>query len=78
MSYDYHPETGMIVFTDGVKYTLEEFMILAKGRLSDDDAIRAIHQVKKTFDGVIEKGDFECRLPEYDGEVSAQVPVPHM
>ena len=79
MSYDYHPRTGMIVFTDGIKYTLEEFMIMAKGRLYNDDDIRAIHEVKKMFDG--ELVDEFCRgtapaMPGHDGNLPEKISVP--
>lgn len=82
MSYDYVPETGMIVFTDGIKYTIDECIQIAKGKLSDDD-IRAIHHVKQAFDGELVNGFGETG-PEYrsrslqghDGGMPEKVSVP--
>jgi hypothetical protein len=39
-------------FEDGVSYTLSEAVILAKGRPTRDD-VRAVHALKKAFDGVL-------------------------
>jgi len=51
MTYDYRD--GVLIFTDGVKYTVHEAVLLSKGKLNDHD-LRALHHVKKIFDGEIE------------------------
>jgi hypothetical protein len=70
-TYLYDPETGMLTFTDGVRYTLTEAMRLARGRLSDYD-IGKIHEIKKLFDGEI-LGD-----PPDEGKYRMQEIVPKM
>lgn len=52
-SYTYNPVTGIFEFTDGVKYTLAEAVELSKG-CAGAETIRAVHRVKRIFDGVIE------------------------
>ena len=76
MTYDYRD--GVLIFTDGVKYTVHEAVLLSKGKLNDDD-FRAIHHVKKVFDGEIE----DCfgrvsfnPLPIDDGKMPEKVSVP--
>jgi len=64
MTYDHKEESNVIVFSDGVRYTISECLLLSKGRPSDDD-IRAVHAIKKIFDGVLEEifDEFESLPP---------------
>jgi len=57
-----------LVFDDGVRYTVREAMILAKGGAKDEE-IRAVHAVKKIFRGVLEEFPF--------GLVQSAVPPVH-
>lgn len=50
MSYEFRG--GKMIFSDGVEYSINEAATMARDRLTDDD-IRAIHLVKKLFDGEI-------------------------
>lgn len=50
--YRYHPNRKILEFDDGTEYTLEEAVILARGG-ADEDAQRAVHLVKRVFDGVL-------------------------
>lgn len=78
MSYRYNGETGEMVFSDGVKYTIEEAVQLSKGRLSDDD-LMAIHQVKKVFDGEIDSFEkLKLRMSKHQREVPDVIPVSDM
>jgi hypothetical protein len=52
LNQSYRFEGDRIVFQDGVSYTIEEAVHIARDRLDDDD-IQAIHLVKKLFDGEI-------------------------
>jgi hypothetical protein len=71
LSYRYNSETGILVFSDGVKYNLFESILLSKGKLCDED-LMAIHQVKKVFDGEIEDY-FGRTMPEHDREMQKPV-----
>jgi hypothetical protein len=79
MSYRYKPETGEIVFSDGVKYTIDEAVLISKGSLSDGE-IRIIHYCKKLFDGEIEDCfgfvGAERRLQEHKSEMRENASVP--
>ena len=75
MTYDYRD--GVLIFTDGVKYSVHEAILLSKGKLNDHD-LRAIHHVKKAFDGEIE----DCfgrvgynPMPCDVGKMPEQIPV---
>jgi len=49
-SYRYDARTGNVEFSDGVIYTLDETLELArKGAVGQD--LKAVHEVKKAFDG---------------------------
>lgn len=50
--YDLSPSVLILTFDDGVSYTLAESLTLARGNPSPED-IRAVHYVKKLFDGDI-------------------------
>lgn len=41
-----------ILFEDGIEYTIHEAVAIARGDCTDED-IRAIHAVKRIFDGMI-------------------------
>lgn len=84
MTYDYRD--GVLIFTDGVKYTVHEAVLLSKGKVHDDD-LRVIHHVKKLFGGEIEDCfgrvgfnpvpiDGWRVLPGHDGKMPEKSPVP--
>lgn len=50
LSYEFRD--GKMIFSDGVEYSIDEAAALARDRLTDDD-LRAIHLVKRIFDGTI-------------------------
>ena len=75
MTYDYRD--GVLIFTDGVKYTVHEAVILSKGKLNNDD-LRAIHHVKKAFDGEIEDSFGRIGynpMPSDVGKMPEKIPV---
>jgi hypothetical protein len=51
-NYRYQDNRKILEFDDGTEYTLREAAIIAKGKPNDDD-LRAIHLVKRIFDGVV-------------------------
>ena len=70
LHYSYDPRDLVLVFDDGVKYTLKEAVILAKGGAKEND-LRAIHKVKAVFFG-------EVLDPDDTGPArTTRVPVPH-
>jgi len=75
MTYDY--KDGILTFTDGVKYTIKEAVLLSKGKIQDHD-LRFIHLIKKIFDGEIEdcfgRIGIEC-MPQHDRQVPTKIPV---
>jgi len=54
-SYKWDSERGVAVFPDGIEYTAGELIELSKGGLDprDMETVRAIHKVKKVFNGEI-------------------------
>ena len=50
LNYRVHANRKVLEFEDGVEYTLDEALILSKGRAAGDD-LKAIHLAKKVFDG---------------------------
>ena len=55
-SYTWDDGRGAMVFEDGVSYSVSELLAYSKRDTSPEDQ-RAIHNVKKIFDGVlVEKG----------------------
>lgn len=51
-SYVVDEKTGDLVFDDGTRYTLAEALELSRRRAKGRD-IRAVHTIKKVFDGEI-------------------------
>jgi len=51
-SYAVDEKTGDLVFADGIRYTVAEALELARGG-AKTGTIRAVHQIKKLFDGEI-------------------------
>lgn len=58
MKYNYDPETGRCVCADGTVYTIEEMLFIARHDFHPDD-IKAIHAVKKIFDGELDTSEPE-------------------
>ena len=52
LHYSYDPRDMVLIFDDGVKYTLNEALVLSRGGAKKDD-VRAIHKVKSAFFGEI-------------------------
>jgi hypothetical protein len=48
--YIWDADNGLLCFDDGVIYTGYESILLAEGKPDDED-IRAVHAIKKIFDG---------------------------
>jgi len=74
MTYDYDPVRAYVTFSDGVKYTVEEAITIAKGK-PDPETIRVIHAVKKIFDGVVEKQQFDWKEPEPADQLQGKEPL---
>jgi hypothetical protein len=73
LHYRFSPDEQTLTFDDGVVYTLDEAMLLAKGKANDED-IAAVHLVKKAFGATLEDGFTEAeRLFRVQPEVR-QVP----
>lgn len=53
LNQTYRFEDGKIIFEDGVTYSINEAVMMARDRLTDED-IQAIHLVKRIFGGEIE------------------------
>jgi hypothetical protein len=70
--------TGKVVlrFDDGTEYTLEEAMLIAKGRAKEED-VRAIHLVKREFHGVLEGFPYglDKIMPQPDPALQKAAPV---
>jgi len=58
LSYTYDPENAVLRFEDGVDYTAAEALSLSRPGIIPAD-LRAIHRVKKAFDGEILTGPAE-------------------
>lgn len=65
--YRFHPNRRVLEFDDQTEYTLREAIILAKGK-AGDEVLRAVHLVKRIFDGVLitEKDETEFAWEEYE------------
>jgi hypothetical protein len=50
LRYNYFPNLNQLIFEDGVCYTTEEAVIIAKLKTED---LRAVHLIKKTFGGKV-------------------------
>lgn len=76
LNQSYRFEGDRIVFQDGVSYTIDEVVHIARDasatlgnhRLDDDD-IQAIHLVKKMFDGEIVVQPGETQKVVYDASI---------
>jgi len=52
LHYSYDPREMVLIFDDGVKYTLNEALVLSRGGAKKND-LEAIHKVKAVFHGEI-------------------------
>lgn len=80
LHYRYDEREGILVFEDGVKYTLAEAVYLSKRRASDKE-IDAIHKVKQVFGGeIICRGTARrartVSVPIADDQMPEPPPVP--
>lgn len=63
LSYVYYPNLNQLIFEDGVCYTTEEAVIIAKMKPVD---LRAVHLIKKTFGGSVIRESVGKSVEEQD------------
>lgn len=51
LEYEYFPSLDLLIFEDGVCYTMREAVICSRTKTPDD--LKAVHLVKKTFGGKV-------------------------